>query len=190
MTELLYKIVAQTGEHAPAAEHAEEAGGIGALGLDPLAILAQAVTFLLLFWIVKRFALEKIVNTLEERRKTIDKGVRLGIHMQAEQDKLADTIEQKLQEVRKQADTILAEANQEAGAIVKQAEATAQTSIDTMLSDARARIEDDVQKAKRELKKETIDLVAAATEIIIDEKLDAKKDSELIERALEGAKNG
>ncbi len=190
MIDLFSKILAQAGEHVSEAEHAEEAGGIGALGLDPLAILAQAVTFLLLFWIIKRFALEKIVNTLEERRKTIDKGVRLGIQMQTEQDRLADTIEQKLQEVRKQSDTILAEANQEAGAIVKQAEATAQTSIDTMLSDARARIEDDVQKAKRELKKDTIDLIAAATEIIIDEKLDAKKDSELIERALEGAKNG
>lgn len=190
VTDLFFKIVAQTGEHSSEAAHAEEAGGISAIGLDPLAILAQAVTFLLLFWIVKRFALEKIVNTLEERRKTIDKGVRLGIEMQAEQDKLAETIEQKLQKARKQADTILAEANQEAGAIVKKAEADAQVNIDKMLSDGRARIEEDVQKAKRELEKEMVELVAIATETLIEEKLDARKDNSLIERALKGVKNG
>lgn len=190
MTDLFFKVLAQAGEHAPEAAHSEEAGGISAIGLDPLAILAQAVTFLLLFWIVKRFALEKIVNTLEERRKTIDSGVRLGLEMQAEQEKLAETIEQKLQATRKQADMILAEANQEAGAIVKKAEDDAQTSVDKMLSDARARIEDDVQKAKRELQKEVVELVAEATEVLIGEKLDVKKDSSLIERALKGVRNG
>lgn len=173
---------------AATGESAEEAGGISAVGLDPWALLAQAVTFLVLFWVIKRFALDKIVDTLEERRKTIDKGVRLGIHMQSEQDKLADTIELKLHEARQQADTIIAEANQEAGAILKNAEESAQHRGEKMLEDARARIEDDVQKAKRELEKEMVQLVAQATEIIIDEKLDAKKDSNLIERALEGAK--
>ena len=57
---------------------AEETKGIGALGIDALAILAQAATFLILFLIIKKFALEKIVATLEKRRKTIDDGVRLG----------------------------------------------------------------------------------------------------------------
>lgn len=167
---------------------ASESAGIAALGIDPLAILAQAVTFLLLFWVVKRFALEKIVATLEERRQTIDKGVRLGIAMQAEQDKLAATIEQKLQQTRAQADVILAEANQEAGAIVKKAGTSAQANVETILADARARIDDDVQRARRELQREVTSLVADATEVIIGEKLDETKDDALIKRALSGAK--
>ncbi len=182
MTEVLPIIIAATEEHA------EEAGGIGALGLDPLAILAQAVTFLLLFWVIKRFALEKIVASLEERRKTIDKGVRLGLQMQDEKEKLDANIEKTLQKARVQADDLLAEAHREAGSIISRAEEAARARTDTMLGDARARIEDDVQKAKRELEKEMVRLVADATEIIIAEKLDANKDNALIERALKGVR--
>ena len=73
------RFAAESAAHGEAAGHAaEEPAGIAALGIDPLAILAQAGTFLVLFWVVKKFALNKISATLEERRKTIDQGVRLG----------------------------------------------------------------------------------------------------------------
>lgn len=186
MTDFLPSFLAATeaaGEHA-----AEEAAGLNAIGLDPLAILAQAVTFLVLFWIVKKFALEGIVNTLEERRRIIDKGVRLGIEMQSEREKLEADIEKQLQAARLSADRILADANKEAGVIVKNAEAKAAQKVDTMISDARARITDDVRKAKYELEKEVIDLVAEATEIIINEKLDKSKDEQFIKRLLSEAK--
>lgn len=166
--------------------HGESSGGLGAVGLDPLAILAQAATFLLLFVIVKRFALEKIVKTLEDRRKAIDSGVRLGIEMQAEQAKLEETIQRRLHEVRLQADTILADAHQEAGAIIKQAETAASQLAETFLKDAHARITGDIRKAKEGLEQEAVNLVAEAAEILVGEKLDAKKDSSLIRRALEG----
>lgn len=167
---------------------ATEATGMAALGIDPLAILAQAGTFLLLFWIIKKFALEKIVTTLEERRQTIDKGVRLGYEMAEERAKLTEKIEDELRKTREKADQIIAEAHKEAGVVLKDAEASASTKVDTMLTDARARITDDMKKARVELEKDMRNLVADATEIIIGEKLDAKKDDALIKRALSGVK--
>lgn len=184
MTEL-FRILAAT--EASGAEHAvEESAGIAALGLDPLAILAQAVTFLVLFWVVKKYALDGIVRTLEERRQTIDKGVRLGVQMQAEQEKLEQTVEARLQDARQEADTILAGAQKEAGGIVKAAETKAAAKVETMINDAHARIEDDVRKAKLELQKEVVGLVADATEVIIGEKLTDKKDEDFIKRVLSG----
>ena len=53
-----------------------------------------------------------------------------------------------------------------------------------MLRDATLRIEREMQTARQALRKEMLGLVAEATEVIIDEKLDAKKDAGLIERAL------
>lgn len=174
---------------AAAEEHAsEETAGIGALGLDPLAILAQSVTFLVLFWVVKKFALDKIVASLEERRKTIDKGVRLGLEMQSEKENLDAQVETALKQARLDSDALITKANQEAGKIIKQAEETARTRTESMLIDAQARIDDEVAKAKRGLEQEMVRLVADATEIIIREKLDAKKDNAFIERALLEAK--
>jgi F-type H+-transporting ATPase subunit b len=171
-----------------AAAPGEEAEGIAALGIDPLAIGAQAVTFLVLFWVVKKFALEGIVRSLEDRRKTIDKGVRLGVKMEAEQAKLEQTIDAKLQEARKQADAIIAGANKESGAIIRAAEARAAEKVDGMINDAHARIADDIANAKKDLQKEVVGLVAEATEAIIGEKMTSEKDEAFIKRMLEGVK--
>ena len=169
---------------AETAEHGEEAGGISALGLDPLAILAQAVTFLVLFWVIKKFALDKIVATLEERRKTIDKGVKLGFQMEAEKQKLDEAVEAKLQEARVEADKIIAASHQQAGEVIKAAEVSAARKVDGMIADAHVRIQEDIKKAKKDLEAETLKLIAQATEAIIDEKMDAQKDESLIRRAL------
>lgn len=173
---------------AAAEQGAEKAGGIAALGIDPLAILAQAGTFLVFFFIIKKFALEKIVNSLEERRKTIDKGVRLGYEMAEERAKLEEKIDASLRETRVQADQIIADAHKEAGEIVKAAELSATQKVDSMLADAHLKIEDDMKKARKELEKDILIFVADATEAIIGEKLDAKKDDSLIQRVLAGVR--
>jgi F-type H+-transporting ATPase subunit b len=167
---------------------AEEVGGIAALGIDPLAILAQAVTFLVLFYIVKRFALEKIVKTLEERRKTIDKGVKLGFEMEAEKARLEGTIQKALQDARNESDKIIAGAQTEARQLLKDAEEKAAHKTNELIAEAHAKIALDVEKARRQLQADTLALVAEATEAIIHEKLDTKKDAGLIKRWLGGVR--
>ncbi len=182
----MVRFIGETAAHGEAA--AEKTAGIAALGIDPLAILAQAGTFLVLFWVVKKFALEKIVASLEERRKTIDKGVHLGFEMEKQRSKLEEQIEESLRETRVRADQIIAEAHKEAGEVLKAAEDSAGHKVDTMLADAHLKIEDDMKKAKVMLEKDMLNLVADATEAIIAEKLDADKDNALIRRVLSGAK--
>lgn len=171
------------GEHA-----AEEAEGLAALGIDPLAILAQGFTFIVLFWIVKKYALDGIVKTLEDRRKTINDGVSLGFKLRDEQEKLAQTVDKELTKARKAANGILADANKEAGSIVRAAQGDATKKVEAMITDAHARIADDVVKAKKDLESEVASLVAETTEAVIDEKLDNKKDQSLIKKLLSGVK--
>lgn len=162
----------------------EEPQGIAALGIDPLAILAQAATFLLLFWVIKKFALDKIVKTLEERRKTIDDGVRLGREMEAEKEKLSSQIEAELKKARNEADKIIAQSREEAGSVLREAEEATARKVDAMLADAHAKIDEDIQSARDGLEKDIRELVADATAIIVEERLDAKKDMNMVERAL------
>jgi len=175
----------ESGGHSEAAEHAsEEASGIAALGIDPIAILVQAGTFLILFWIIKKFALDSIVNTLEERRKTIDNGVRLGRKMEEEEARLEQKIDKELQRTRAESDKIIASAYKESGEIVQAAQDQASEKVDQMIADAHAKISEDMNKAKQALEKEMRSLVAEATEVIIEEKLDQTKDETLIQKAL------
>lgn len=171
-----------------ASEAAAEPEGIAALGIDPWAILAQAVTFLVLFLLIKKFALGKIVNTLETRRKTIDKGVLLGVEMEKQKEHLDEEVEKMLQKARQEADKIIAGGQTEAGAIIKQAETDASDKAATIMADAHNRIGEDIEKAKTELKKDMIELVASATGAIIHEKVTAQSDAKLIQKILEEAK--
>ena len=167
------------------AEAAAEPEGIAALGIDPWAILAQAVTFLLLFFLIKKFALGKIVKTLEDRRKTIDKGVLLGLEMEKEKTELDNKVEEILAQARREGDKIIAGGQKEAGELLKQAEDDAKRKADALMADAHNRITEDIEKAKVELKHDMINLVSHATAAVIREKVDAKKDASLIERVLE-----
>lgn len=159
--------------------------GIGALGIDPIAILAQAGTFLLLFYLIKRFALTGIVRTLEKRRKVIDDGIRLGREMEAEKAKLDEKVDVVLHKARAQADDIVSGAHDEASKIMKEAEDKATKKVAIMLDEAANKIDDEINQARRALRHETLQLVSRATEIVASEKLDSQKDQALIERALE-----
>lgn len=166
----------------------EEVSGIGALGIDPLAILAQAATFLLLFFIIKKFALEKIVKTLEDRRKVIEDGIRLGREMEAEKEKLDEKVAENLKKARIEADKIIAAGHEEAGAVIKASEETATRKTDSMLADAHAKIDEDIDKARRSLESEMRGLVAEATEVIIKTKLDSKQDEKLLQESFSKVK--
>ena len=171
-----------------ASEAAEKKGGIGALGVDGKALVLQIITFLIVFWLLKKFAFSKIITTLDERRNTIDQGVELGIQMAAEKEKLSQEIEKVLQKARVEADKIIAGGHQEASQLIKQTETDALKKTDALLADAKARIDDDIAKARKGLEKEMLSLVAEATEAIIGEKLDNTKDTMLIEKTLRGVK--
>ncbi len=169
---------------ASAAAEGGEKSGIAVLGIDPKAVILQAGTFLLLFLIVKKFALRGIIDTLEQRRLTIDKGVELGQEMEKKKIEFDAEVDKLRRQARSAADDIIAAAHKDAGQIIKDGEASAAQKVQSMLDDAEARIGREMAKARTELRAEMQNLVADATEVIIHEKLDAKKDASLLARAL------
>lgn len=168
-----------------AAEEAE-ASGIAALGFDPKAFLIQLITFLLIFYILKRFAFKRIVDLLEKRRKTIEEGVTLSAKMAQEKEKLDKEISRLRVEARKDAEQLLDDTKAQATVVLKEAEASAAERANQIIEEARAKIDDETARARRKLEKEMVGLVVEATEAVTREKLDAKKDGVLITEALKG----
>lgn len=168
-----------------AAEHAaEEPQGIAALGIDPLAILAQGLTFLLLFFIIKKFALGKIVTTLEDRRKTIEGSLEKAEALNKQNEETEKRVAELLGKARKEAEEIVGKGREEATAVVAEAESAAVTKAEKILKDGKQQIEAEVIKAREALKKETLGLVAQATSAVLEESVDSKKHEALIKKAL------
>jgi len=81
MTQLFTSFAAAASDAGEKA--AESSEGIGALGLSLPAIIASLITFTVLFFVVKKYALSGIVANLEKREKDINR----GLHLTAERDK-------------------------------------------------------------------------------------------------------
>jgi F-type H+-transporting ATPase subunit b len=140
----------------------------------------------LVFYILKRYVFGRVVDLLEKRRETIEQGVKLTTELTAEREKLDAQLVESRKKARQEADRILAETHERAGAMLKEAEESAHRKIDNMMLDARKRITEETERSRRALQGEIVDLVVKATEAVASEKIDAKKDSDLIARALKG----
>jgi F-type H+-transporting ATPase subunit b len=161
-----------------------EGSGLSALGVDPRAFLIQLITFVLVFLVLKRYAFKPILKVLDERRETIESGVKLGEEMQKERSKLDAKIEDELRKARARADEIIAGAQDTSRQIVQEAEVKARDKASGIIEAAEARLAQDTARARKQLEKEVVELISEATEVIIGEKVDAKKDAALMDRAL------
>ena len=127
---------------------------------------------------------------MQQRRETIEQGVKLGEQMQKDKAALEAKVEKSLHEARQQADDIIAAAQDTARQTIREAEEKARDKADGIVASAEDRINQEAARARRQLEQEVVSLVAEATEVIIDEKVDAKKDAQLMERALKESRAG
>jgi F-type H+-transporting ATPase subunit b len=158
--------------------------GLGSLGIDGKALVIQLVTFLLAFWVLQHWAFKPIVQIMEQRRKTIEDGVSLGEQMKKDKAALEAKVAEELAKARTEADGIIAEANENARQMVREAEDAAGKKADAIVKEGQSRAASEMQRARKALESQIVGWVSDATEAIIGEKVDAKKDAGIIERAI------
>jgi F-type H+-transporting ATPase subunit b len=172
--------------YQPFTQFGESSDGIGALGVSGQAFLIQLLTFVVVFLILRKYAFKPIVKVMEQRRELIESGVQLGEDMRKERAELDARVERELQDARKKADGIISDSQTTARQITADAETKANAKADVILKEAEGRIQQDTARARKQLEKELVGLISEATEAIIDEKVDAKKDAALLDQALKG----
>jgi len=180
---MLYTLLA-----AEAAEHADSGSPLAALGVDGKSLLFQLITFVLVFLILKKFAFKPITKMLAERRKVIADGILLGEQMEKEKANLDAKSETVIRDARHEADKIIAIAHKESRELIQNAEKDAKVKVEAIIKDADAKIGEDADRARRAVEKDIVGLVSEATEAVVHEKVDAKKDSEVIDKVLKDRK--
>lgn len=171
----------------PEVVHAAEqtsGGGLSALGLSWQAFLFQLITFVIVLLVLRKFVFGKIVSVLEDRRKAVEESIKHAAETESKLKNAEKTINKVLSDARKQADEVINSGHKEATIIIENAEKRAAKRAATIVDEAKNQLAGDLTQARQQLKAEVASLVALATEQIIDEKLDIKKDAKLIEAAL------
>jgi F-type H+-transporting ATPase subunit b len=155
-----------------------------ALGIDWKLLVEQAIAFLVLVFILGKFVYPALVKAIDDRRAAIEAGLQEAKESQEALQKAEEDVSKLLEEARKEADEILARTHQESASMIADAESKAKARAEQIVADARQQLNVDVAKAREILKKDTVELVALATERIIGEKLDERKDADLVKKAL------
>jgi F-type H+-transporting ATPase subunit b len=154
------------------------------LGIDWKLLLAQGINFLILLYILKRFAYGPMLRFLDEREARISDGL-----------KNAEAAAQKLTQAQAEQKQVLAEAQKEAKGIIDEAVAVAKLrdaenlektkeEVARMLAVSQQEIVAEKTKMLADAKQELAALVVAATEKVAKEKIDATKDRDLLAKAL------
>lgn len=109
------------------------------LGIDGRLLLAQAVNFLLLLWLLNRFVFQKLFAFLEKRRVEIEKGVSLKAKAEHELERVGVLEKQALQNARERADALLSQTRMQAQELEKEAVLEAKSKEEHILKEARSR---------------------------------------------------
>ncbi|MFA5144778.1 MAG: F0F1 ATP synthase subunit B [Candidatus Omnitrophota bacterium] len=154
--------------------------------LDAGQVAAHIISFLLLFFLLRKFFWQHVLRLLDRRREKILSELE---NIEKEKSRIAELesgynqkIEGLKEETKRQLDYTRYEAQKITEEIRKKAHLEAQEIVERARSD----IKYELLKAREELKGDIIELTAQATEYIIKEKLTEENDKKLIGDFLEG----
>jgi len=148
--------------------------------LDWSQILTQIIGFLLLLWLLKKFAWKPILQLLETRRNKIAAEFDKIEVTKQEVAQLKQDYEQQLKTIDAQARQKILEAVQEGQKIAAEIQQKARDESRQIIEKAKQNIELEIAKSKIELRNEIVNLTLQATEKMLIEKLDDRKHRELI----------
>ncbi|CDR33483.1 F0F1 ATP synthase subunit B [Criblamydia sequanensis] len=142
-------------------------------------ILTQMVAFLIMLFILKKFAWKPLLTLLEERKKRIQSEFEFIDSQKKELERIKNSYRDKLDEIdgtaKAKFQEALAKGREKAQAIEEESRFKAKE----ILAKAESDIKREISKSKTELKNDIVNLVTQSTEKIIFETLDAKKKDEL-----------
>jgi F-type H+-transporting ATPase subunit b len=141
-----------------------------------------AIAFLMLFFVLSKFAFPAIIGGLKEREQTIEESMTRAERALAEAKQLQSDNEAARREAEGQAQKILADARAEADRQREAAKTDLREELATERERAAAEIDRQKQQALGELRSEVAALAVTAAEKILGEKIDGAEQSALVDR--------
>lgn len=146
--------------------------------------------FMIFYWVMKTYAWGPILDTIDERQRIIQNDLSEAQRMRTESEQTAKDYEASLKDIAEESRQKLQEAVDEGQRVANEITEKARKEAQEITDEARRKIEEEMTSARKDMRNEIVSLTIAITERLIDEKLDADKDKELVNsyiKDLEGA---
>jgi F-type H+-transporting ATPase subunit b len=141
--------------------------------------------FVIVLWLLKKFAWKPIMNALKEREMSIQEALMSADSARKEMEKLQADNEKIMAEARAERDTIIRDAKQTKDGMINEAKEQAADEARKIIQAARKEITNEKIAAINEIKNKVAELSIEIAEKILREKLaDGKKQKEMIEKLI------
>lgn len=149
----------------------------------------MTVAFLVVLFILKKFAWKPILKALKDREDHIEESLQLADKVKTEMKELQANNEKLLVDARTERDNMLKEARETKEEIVNEAKGKAGEEADKMIEDARQAIQNEKMAALTELKNEVGKLSLEIAEKLVRHDLSSNEDqNKLVEKLLNEVK--
>ena len=160
------------------------------LQLDLQQLISQALSFLLLLWILRRFAWRPLLTMLDQRRARIEEALREVAQRKTEMESLQAEYAQRLAKIEEEARLKIQQAILEGKRIAAEIQEQARAQGYELLNKSKETIELELAKAKVTLRDQVAEMTLEAVERVLRQKLDPKADRHLVDAVLAELEEG
>lgn len=145
-------------------------------------MIGQSISFLFFVWFCMKYVWPVITNAMAERQKQIAEGLeaadRAGRDLELAQEKAVA----QMREAKEQAAEVIEQANKRANQIVEEAKEQARAEGDRLKAAAQAEVEQEVVRAKEELRASVATLAVAGAEQILQSSVNAEAHQQMLDK--------
>jgi F-type H+-transporting ATPase subunit b len=147
-----------------------------------MTLIGQSVAMLVFVWFCMKFIWPPIMNAIEERQTQIADGLAAAERGQQSLDKAQAEASDIVEDARKQATTIVDQARAWANEIVAEGKADGVKERERQLAAATAEVEQEVNRAREELRGEVSAIAVASAEKILQREIDTKAHEDILSK--------
>jgi len=145
-------------------------------------LLAQTIMFALFVWFCMKFVWPPIVAALEERKKQIADGLADAERAKHDLELAAKRSAEILREAKEKAGEIVTHGEKRASEIIEEAKVQAKLEGDRLITGAKAEIEQEVFRAREQLRTQVSAIALAGAGKILGREIDAKAHNDLLDK--------
>ena len=145
-----------------------------------MTLIGQSIAMIVFVWFCMKFIWPPLLAAIEERQEKIAEGLAAADKGQESLAKATAESEGIVDEARKQATTILDQANARANEIVADGKADGVKERERQLSAAKAEIEQEANRAREELRGQVSAIAVASAEKILEREIDGKQHEDIL----------
>lgn len=153
---------------------------------QPGSIIWTVAVFLVLLFVLRKWAWGPILRALQAREDGIRKDIEDARDSRREAEDLFDKYKKQLDDARKESQKIIGDATARAEALHEKRKKEIDAEAQAMIDRARSEIELERQKAAQELRQEVVEIAITAAGKVIGQALKAEDHRDLIQREIDG----